>query len=416
MSGFLNDHERPGAVHRRILFVSWFGWWSVFTSLMLFLYLATFYRKELGMDDQAVARVKSLALGFSGLGGLVFGVIGDRVGRKPAMIASLIVCSTGLLLGAAAPNPLVLMIAASMAGFGIGGQWASGQTLVGETVPAARRQRFGTISQSGAPLGLGIATILAFHVAGELGVGWRVVLGAAAAQLLLVPFIAFGVPESDLWRARRDRVRRGEAVDEARLRELFSPEVGRTFVIVFFLTLFAMANYWFTVSWLPEFMSRSMNLSIAKTGKWTLAFVSGSLAGYYLFTMTADRLGRRPAFTIFALLMALGTAMLTVFEGAVRNHPNLVLLFAVTAGIGTGIWSTFGPLYTELFPTRLRTTAGGICMNVSRGIQFVAPSIVLLVGGEKLSAGVALAGVFALLEGAWIWLLPETGGKRLDSD
>jgi MFS family permease len=408
----LNAAERARPIHWRILALSWLGWLSVFSTLMVFFFLSGLYRLELGLDDRAVAWIKSCAIGATGVGGLVLGLLGDRRGRRAAMVVSLALCAAGVAGAALATSAAWMTAAATLAGFGIGGQWASGQTLLGETVPPALRARFGALAQSGAPLGLVLATLAAF----ELGprIGWRAVFVLALTPALLVPALFLLIPESDLWRALRERVSRGEAPERVTLRELFAPDVRRSFLAAFLLTLLCMANYWFTVSWLPDFMHRTWDLTLARSGQWTLVFVAGSLCGYLLFALVAERTGRRPAFSLFCAVMAAGTAMLTVFEAAIRDEPALVLLFAFVAGVGTGVWSSFGPLYTELFPTRVRATASGVCMNVSRGIQFLAPLLVVIVGGQDLRSGVALAAVFAAAAGVVIWLLPDRPGRRLE--
>lgn len=407
----LSEHPRALAVHWRILLLGWLGWLSVFTTLMLFNFLAGLYGAELGLDDAAVGRVKAFAIGATGLGGLLIGIFGDRMGRRPAMALSLAVGGAGVAAAAAARSETAMLAAAAVGGLGIGGQWASGQTLVGETVPPVLRGRFGALCQSGAPLGLALASVLAFEVAPRAG--WRPVFVSALLPVLLIPVVLRWIPESDLWLALRERVRRGELHVRASLVDLFAPDVRRIFGIAFLLTLLCQANYWFTVTWLPELMRRNWDLTLTKTGLWTLVFAGGSLAGYLLFNAAAARIGRRPAFSLFCLIMATGTAMLTVFEGAIRGRPELALVFAGAAGVGTGIWSSFGPLYTEIFPTRVRTTAGGICMNVSRGLNLLAPPVVVAVGGRSLLLGVALAAVFAAGAAATIWLLPETRGRKL---
>jgi MFS family permease len=410
---FLNDHARPTAVHWRILVLSWLGWLSVFFSLMIFHFLSSRYRDEFGVGDDAVKKIKALAIGMTGVGGILFGALGDRLGRRAAMVWSMTLCVAGVGFAAAARSAEAMMGAAALAGLGIGGQWASGQTLVGETVPAHARARFGAISQSGAPLGLALAT---FALIQSATTGWRTIFGLTLFEALLIPLMLFTIPESDLWKAQRERRRQGLDTDKPRMLDVWAPGVRKPFVIAFLLTLFTMANYWFTVTWLPEFMRRTWNLDITKSAWWTLSFVAGSLCGYFLFSMASERLGRRPAFSLFCAIMAGGTAMLTIFEGAIRDEPRWVLAFAAAAGVGTGVWSSFGPLYTEIFPTRVRTTAGGICMNVSRGIQFLAPLVIVAVGGQKLGAGVGLGAVFALLAGVVIWFLPETRGKHIRPD
>lgn len=410
---FLNEQETPLAVHWRIVALSFVGWLTVFTSLMLYVSMAGRYRVDLDLGDAEVAWVKSLVLGATGVGGLLLGAFGDRFGRRTAILTSLGVLAVGLVLSSFAKSLETLAMAAGLAGLGIGGQWAAGQTLVGETVPPALRARFGMISQSGAPLGLIASTLISQHLADRLG--WRGTLVSVAGFAVLL-VLSFGrlVPESDLWLAQR-----GKASDRTRgtggIRSLLAPDVRRSFGLAFLLTVLCMASYWFTVTWLREYMGRTWKLSEAQSGTWFLAFAAGSLLGYGLFALTATWLGRRPAFSIFCGLSAAGTILLTVCEEAIRTTPSLVLAFAGLTGIGTGIWSSFGPLYTEIFPTRVRTTAGGVCMNVSRGVQFLAPHLVPWIGGEELRSGILLAAGFSALAGVVIWGFPDTRGLRLEA-
>jgi hypothetical protein len=85
-------------------------------------------------------------------------------------------------------------------------------------------------------------------------------------------------------------------------------------------------------------------------------------------------------------------------------------------GFGTGMFSGYGPLFAELFPTEIRNTAMGAAFNLARGIQFFTPVIIVLVAGKYgLSGGISLAAVFALLTGTWIWTFPETKGRKISA-
>ncbi len=406
-----HEYPEPASVHRRILLFAWLGWLAVFFTLITFFQLSLLYRADLGLDDDAVKRIKSVALAATGIGGLALGVLADRVGRKPAMVASILIYAAGAAAAAFAHSLAAMLGCAALAGFGIGGQWAAGQTLLAETVPPRLRGRFGALAQTGAPLGLGLATLCATQLAPAIG--WRAGFLIAAAPVLLVPFVFALVPESDVWLEHRAAIARGERPDRAQLAELLSRGVRGVFAIAFVLTLFNMASYWFTTSWLPEYLGRQWHLSIQRSGAWTLVFVAGSLAGYVLYGLSSDRWGRRRSFSAFSAVMALGLAMITLFQGAIRDRPEIILAFIFIAGLGTGTWSNYGPLYAELFPTRVRNTASGTCMNVARGIQFLAPLLVVAAGGSSLTGGVALASGFALAAGAWVWLLPETRAQEI---
>jgi MFS family permease len=214
----LNQSERPSAVHWKILLLSWLGWLSVFHTLMTFFFLSGLYAEEFGLDDPAVAWIKAVAIGCTGVGGLAFGLFGDRSGRRGAMAASVALCAVGVTGAMVAPHGTWMLWAAAIAGLGIGGQWASGQTLLGETVPPWLRGRFGALAQSGAPLGLALATLAAFEIAPR--VGWRSVFAGTLAPALLVPAMMLLLPESDVWSKRREQVRQGNLIDRAKLAEL----------------------------------------------------------------------------------------------------------------------------------------------------------------------------------------------------
>jgi MFS family permease len=405
----LHEHPEPTAVHRRILLFAWLGWLSVFFALIVFFQLSLLYRVELALDDDAVKRIKAVALAATGAGGLLLGVFADRFGRRPAMALSVVIYAAGSIAAGLARSLEGLIACAAIAGLGIGGQWAAGQTLLAETVPPRLRGRFGALAQTGAPIGLGLATLVSTQLAPAIG--WRAGFFIAAVPLVTVPLLFAFVPESDLWREHRAAVGRGERPSRAPLAELFAAGVRGAFGLAFVLTTLNMANYWLATSWLPEYLGRQWHLTIQKSGGWTLAFVAGSLCGYVLYGLCSDGFGRRRSFTAFSLVMAVGLAMITVFEHSIRDHPATILLFIFVAGLGTGTWSNFGPLYAELFPIRLRNTASGICMNVARGVQFVAPLAVVAIGGRSLTGGVALAAGCALAAGAWVWLLPETRAR-----
>jgi MFS family permease len=407
----LHEHPHPTATHRRILLFVWAGWLSVFHTLIVFFQLSLLYRQDLGFDDDAVKQVKAVILAATGIGGLVLGVFADRVGRRPALAISILIYAGGTGAAGLAGSLPWLVSCAAIAGIGIGGQWAAGQTLLGETVPPRMRGRFGALAQTGAPIGLGTATLLATQIAPAIG--WRTGFWISTLPALLAPLAIRVLPESDLWQDHRARVARGETPARATLSDLFGPDVRWLFAVAFVLTLFNMGNYWLTFSWLPEYLGRQWDLRIQTTGAWTLVFVTGSLTGYLLYGLCSDRWGRRRSFSLFSVVMAIGVSMVTLFQGAFRARPVLILFFVFVAGVGTGTWSNYGPLYAEIFPTRVRNTASGICMNVSRGVQFLAPLLVVAAGGADLANGIALAAGFALAAGAWVWLLPETRARVL---
>jgi MFS family permease len=415
----LSDHARPTRAHLRVLALAWGAWLTGFYSLMILSFLLQPIRAELGLTESQVAWLTGVGVGMSGVGGLLFGWMSDRMGRRASLALSIAAFSVGNVLCALAPGSLGLILGRALVGLGVGGTWGGGQAMLRETFPPALRGRYGAVAQSGAPVGLGAAAVIGSFLAPSLG--WRPVFLLSVAPALILLAWKY-LPESDVWIEHRRRLRAGELdrheLERARrpvLAQLVSGDLVGLFSKAFLLTAFNMSAYWFAVVWLPRYLQEERGLSIVGTGWWTLTFVAGSLTGYLSFGGVSDAIGRRPAFALYCGISAVGLALVTVFWNTFAAEPAVGLVCMFVAGVGTGTWSCYGPYFSELFPTRVRGTAMSVIMNVTRGAQFVAPLVLAAVASQwGLASGIALAAAFSALAGAWVWTLPETVGARIE--
>jgi MFS family permease len=405
----LSLHTRPVAAHGRILALAWGAWASGFFSLMLLSFVLQPLQDAFGLSEAGLARLTAIGVGMTGAGGLLFGWLSDRLGRRASLGFAIAAFGLGNALCGLAPSAAWLLVGRALAGLGVGGTWGGGQALMGETFPPALRGRYGAIAQTGAPVGLGLAAVAGSFLAPV--VGWRTVFLVAALPLLALPLVR-RVPESDLWLEHRRRPPARRPI----LAQLVAPDLAGLFTRAFVLTALSMSSYWFAIIWLPRYLQKQRGLSIFGSGWWTLIFVAGSLAGYVSFGWVSDLVGRRKAFALYCAITAAGLAMVTVFWGVLADRPLAGLACMAIAGLGTGSWSCFGPFFSELFPTRVRGAAMSTIMNVTRGVQFVAPLVIAAVASRwGLGGGVALAAGFAVLAGLWVWTLPETAGATLEA-
>jgi hypothetical protein len=112
--------------------------------------------------------------------------------------------------------------------------------------------------------------------------------------------------------------------------------------------------------------------------------------------------------------MALGLVMITILWDTIVLYPVIILSCMFLVGFGTGMFSGYGPLFAELFPTDIRNTAMGSAFNLARGVQFFTPVIIASIAERYgLGGGISLAALFALLTGIWIWTFPETKGQKI---
>ena len=406
----LNQHARLTKEHYKILLVSWAGWVFDFYDLILFSFLLGPIGAELGISRGSLSYVLGASLAATAVGGALFGFLADHFGRKRALEWTILAYSAGTLLCGFANGLPALLVFRIITGLGVGGEWATGQTYVGETFPARVRGRYGAFMQTGAPIGIALASVIGGFAAPHIG--WRACFIVSFLPALLVVYIRKALPESDLWEKNRKRATGGGA---SKFAILLSPAHRKIFVFALVLALFDMSAYWFTYSWLPTYLNEERHFSMSKSAAWILFTQCGGLLGYLSFGFFADHYGRRLAFSVYSVLMAVGLVMVTVFWSAIVAMPGLILFFMFLVGFGTGMFGGYGPLFAELFPTSIRSTAMGTAFNLARGVQFFTPVLITIIAHRYgLAGGISVAALFALLAGAWIWVFPETRGLVLE--
>lgn len=415
----LSEYEKPITLHYEILFMSWAGWIFDFYDLILFTFLLIPIGKELHLSQIMLSYVLGASLAATAVGGVIFGILSDRYGRKRVLQWTILTYSIGTFLCGFASGLWVLLLFRVITGLGVGGEWATGQTYVGETFPPKLRGRYGALMQTGAPVGIVLASLVGGFAAPAIG--WRMCFILSILPALLVVYIRKKLPESDIWLERKRLIaakrKRAESIEyeqSNKLLLLFSKAYRKTFLKCLALAIFDMSAYWFTYSWMPGYLHEQRQFTLSKSAAWMMVTQAGGFLGYLTFGLVADRLGRRPAFSIYSVIMSAGLIMITLLWEVVAVYPTIILSFMFLVGFGTGMFSGYGPLFAELFPTAIRNTAMGSAFNMARGVQFFTPVIITVIAKRYgLGGGISLAALFALLTGAWVWTLPETKGMKL---
>ena len=387
------------------------GWMLDAFDVMLYSMVLAYLMKDLGIGKGTAGLLGSLTLIASAFGGVLFGFIADRVGRARSLSTSILIYSAATAACGFSHTVVELAIFRIILGLGMGGEWTAGAALIAETWPAEHRGKALGLMQSTWAIG----EMLAAGVAGAIlpRYGWRGVFFVGVLPALFVFWIQRRVPEPEIWRSREKVAGRAPSVP---LRTLWRKDLRWNGFIATAMNAFGMFGYWGLFFWIPAYLSLPISqggrgLDIAKTTAWLLVMGVGKWLGYVLFGFAADSFGRRRTYFIYLFV----AAILAPLYGFVHSPLWLLALGPLVAFFGTGFFSGFSAITSELFPTEIRATAMGLTYNIGRGISAVAPFAVgTLAVHFGLGHSFLILGVAFFIAALLTLALPETRGKQLE--
>jgi MFS family permease len=348
----------------------------------------------------------------SGIGGVLFGLIADRIGRTRALMLSILTYSL-CSLGTGLSNSIVMLIFFRFVlGLGMGGEWNTGATLVAETWPTHLRARAISLVQSAWAWGLAGAAVVSWLVLDKLQRDWRTVFVVGVLPALVTLWIRKSVPESEMWRQQKNQTAGG-----APFSEIFSAGLRKSAVFLFLLNVFGLFAWWGLFSWIPGYLT----LPVERGGRgfglmnttWLLVTLNlvGMFPGYLCYGWVADKLGRRSSLVLYTLC----AAALIPFYAFAREQWIILILGALLGFFGTGFFAGSGIVGSELFPTRIRARALGFTYNGARAVSCIAPYTIGAVADRyKLSGAFLLCAIAFVLTAVMASQLPETKGKNLE--
>jgi MFS family permease len=408
IAGLLEWPEHVTSAERQSLVAGGLGWMLDAMDVMLYSMVLAHLMRDLGMSKAEGGLLNSLTLFASALGGLGFGFLADRIGRTRALMASILVYSVASGACALSDTIVQLAICRFVLGLGMGGEWATGAALIAETWPAEHRAKALGLMQSTWAIGEMVAAGVVALVLPRFG--WRAVFLVGVLPALIVLWIRRGVPESEIWLRDRSSRQRGS------LATLWRGDLRRNALLATSMNACAMFGYWGLFTWIPAYLSLPVSeggrgLGLMKTTTWLIAMGIGKWLGYALFGFFADAVGRRRSYVTYLI----AAAVLVPLYGIARDPLWLLVLGPLVAFFGTGFFSGFSAIASELFPTEIRATAMGFTYNLGRGLSAVAPAVIgLLASRFGFGAAFVLLAV-AFLAAALLALgLPETKGRRLE--
>lgn len=391
----------------------WMSWLFDAMDAGLYSFVIVFLIKDFNSTLPEVVSVVSYFLIATAVGGVFMGNIGDRIGRKRAIVLSIAAYGVFNTLCGTANSITEIIIYRTIVGFAVGGLWGSAAALISEIWDPKSRGKALAIMQTGWSGGNLLAAVFAMNLIPAFG--WRGMFFATGVPAAIAFFfVLFFVQESPLWLASRG-LRDQNQAPSASIMEIFKGENLRTTILALLVSICGMFGWWIIFTFLPTYLANVLHINMAKSATFVMWTGIGAVLGYLVFGYLCDKIGRRITFSIFFTGMAI---MVPTFLYVVTTFGDTFLVLVATVlGFFTGYFSGFGPWYSELFGTSIRSTASGFCFNGGRAAIFIAPPVVAkyLIPNFGFAAGIGSAAVAYLIAAILVFTLKETKGKELSA-
>jgi MFS family permease len=367
------------------------------------------------------------------VGGVLFGILGDRIGRVKTMLISILGYSAFTGLSVLSTGVWDFSAYRFLTGLGVGGEFAVGVALVAEVMPNRARPYALGLLQASSTVGNVTAALIGIFLGRLQAAGaittspwrWMFIIGTLPALLVLVIMRKLKEPEG--WQIAKDR-----NVKLGSISELFSSKWRRSTLVGMTLAFSGVVGLWGIGFFAPDLLSSVLdktfraqgmpeNLIASQKTLWTginsLLQNFGSFWGIYAFTYLTARVGRRKAFAAGFIAAMCATAF-TFWK--LQNFSDIFWMTPLMGFCQLSLFGGFAIYFPELFPTRLRSTGTSFCYNVGRLIAAVGPFALVLLTSRVFAstdepmryAGITMCSVFLLGLAVLPWA-PETMGKPL---
>lgn len=415
-SPFVWYKEADGRV-RRVFWTCSAAWALDSMDALVYSFMIPTLMVAFGMTLLEAQAINTANFVSAALGGWLGGLLCDRFGRARLLQITILWFSVFSFLSGFAADYNQLMVLRVLQGIGFGAEWAVGAVLLGEMIaPAHRGKAVGTV-QSAAPLGTGLAALLAgpFVAALPPEYGWRAVFWVGMLPALLVFFVRRGDDDSDVYVQARKRLAAEKR--SVSVLAIFSPKVLRITLLAALLAIGIQGAAYSISNYLSVFLQKERGLSASVAGIYILINSIGGFFGAQVNAYFSDRMGRRAMFRFFGLGFV-GMASFYLLAPLGNSAWTLLPVGMVYGFFQFGLYASFGPYFTELFPTEIRGSGQSFAYNLGRALSGLVFTIPVALIAQHYGVGISVGMLVMALSGIVLaiiatLMLPETAGRSL---
>ena len=399
----LGELRELDSSQRKVVLASFLGWTLDAFDFFLLVFVIPEIARDFHVGVTEVAFSLTLTLAMRPLGAWLFGRLADRYGRRPVLMVDIVLFAALEAASALAPSLAVLLVVRALFGVAMGGEWGIGSSLAMESIPAKARGAVSGLLQQGYAVGYllgGVCYLLLFDL-----IGWRGMFALGVLPALLVLFIRRHVPESPVWTAAQ------AAGPRPRLRDAMRGHWRLFIYLVVLMMAFNLFSHG-SQDLYPTFLKQQLHFDIRTVAGLTITLNLGAIVGGLFFGAWSERVGRRRAIIVAALL-ALPMIPLWAYGGSVVLLGIGVFLLQVMV---QGAWGVVPVHLNELAPDAVRATLPGIAYQGGNLLaSFSAPFLTWFAaqrGGDYAFAMATFIAAVAVLLAIVTALGPEARGAR----
>lgn len=370
---------------KSVTIAAYLGWTLDAFDFFLMVFVLKDIAAEFHTKIPEVALAITLTLAMRPIGALIFGRLADKFGRRPTLMINIACYSVLELLSGFSPNLATLLVMRSLFGIAMGGEWGVGSALTMETIPANARGFVSGLLQAGYPTGYLLASVVFWLLFDVLHWGWRSMFFVGIVPALLVLYIRRSVPESPAWRAMETHHRPG-------LIDTLKRNWALSIYAIVLMTAFNFFSHG-TQDLYPTFLRVQHNFDPATVSRILIVLNVGAIVGGLFFGSMSEKIGRRRAICIAALI-ALPVLPLWAYSASAIALAIGAFLMQISV---QGAWGVIPAYLNEISPDEIRATFPGFVYQLGNLIASINATMqASLAASNNNNYSLALAVVAAI--------------------
>jgi MFS family permease len=335
-------------------------------------------------------------------GGVLFGLLAENLGRRFALVLSLLWLGVGMAAVYLVNSWGEWMVLRFVTGLAIGGVWGPCAALIAQHWSPEFRGRAASFVFSSFAIGAAVAAAVGRVV---LQIDWRWLFVGGAVSIPVAVIAWFLIPSDRHPASDTTAVAPGPVGIGA----IFTPDIARVTLAATAVSVVNLAGYWGAAFWIPTFLTKERGIALSTMLAFQFVQYVGMFFGFQFFGWLCDVVGRRRS-----MMAAFGLCAVAIAVYIVVLDPTFLFWWGAVVGFGLcGAGGILGAYYAELFPERIRAYAGGFCWNMGRIGSMAAPFTMGVIGKSYgLQAGLAVTCVVYVLGVLMLFLLPETFQRK----